>query len=115
MLVDEKHGRSAAETRGLAVIGLLGVLLMAKKAARIPSVAFAIHEVYLFNSLLAGCRRWLVEWHVPRRVALPVSAESSSCVDLVGAAHPTCPSPALVPGGFLPPRAADRPLRATWR
>ena len=30
LLMDEKHGRSMAEARGLTVIGLLGVLLMAE-------------------------------------------------------------------------------------
>jgi uncharacterized protein len=32
LLMDEKHGRAVAEARGLRVTGLLGVLLMAKKA-----------------------------------------------------------------------------------
>jgi uncharacterized protein len=44
-LMDEKHGRSIAESRGLKVIGLLGVLLMAKKAGLIPVVAQLLIEL----------------------------------------------------------------------
>jgi uncharacterized protein len=45
VLMDEKHGRSIAEARGLNVIGLLGVLLMAKKAGLIPAVAQLLIEL----------------------------------------------------------------------
>ena len=45
LLMDEKHGRSVAEARGLRVVGLLGVLLMAKKAGRISSVGQLIAEL----------------------------------------------------------------------
>lgn len=45
LLMDEKHGRSVAEARGLKVIGLLGVLLMAKKAGQIPSVGQCVAEL----------------------------------------------------------------------
>jgi uncharacterized protein len=45
LLMDEKLGRSVAESRGLRVIGLLGVLLMAKKAGRISSVARLMNEL----------------------------------------------------------------------
>jgi uncharacterized protein len=38
LLIDERLGRSIAEARGLRIVGLLGVLLMAKKSGRIPSV-----------------------------------------------------------------------------
>lgn len=45
LLIDEKHGRSIAEARGLSVVGLLGVLLMAKKTGHIPSVGQLITEL----------------------------------------------------------------------
>jgi uncharacterized protein len=45
LLMDEKHGRSVAEARGLKVIGLLGVLLMGKKAGLIPAVGSLIAEL----------------------------------------------------------------------
>jgi hypothetical protein len=43
--MDEKCGRSMAEARGLRVVGLLGVLLMAKKAGLIPCVGPVISEL----------------------------------------------------------------------
>jgi uncharacterized protein len=45
LLIDEKHGRYLAESRGLKVVGLLGVLLMAKKAGHISSVGQFIGEL----------------------------------------------------------------------
>ena len=45
LLIDEKHGRAVAEARGLSVVGLLGVLLMGKKAGHIPSVGWLIAEL----------------------------------------------------------------------
>jgi predicted nucleic acid-binding protein len=45
LLMDERHGRSVAEARGLKIVGLLGVLVIAKKAARIPSVGRLIAEL----------------------------------------------------------------------
>ena len=45
LLIDEKRGRAMAEARGLKVIGLLGVLLMAKSAGYIPSVGQLIAEL----------------------------------------------------------------------
>ena len=45
LLMDEKRGRSTAEARGLTVIGLLGVLLMAKKAGHIHAVGPLIGEL----------------------------------------------------------------------
>lgn len=39
LLIDEKLGRSVAEARGLSVVGLLGVLLLAKNAGLVSSVA----------------------------------------------------------------------------
>ena len=47
LLMDEKRGRSMAEARGLRVIGLLGLLLMAKKAGKVPSVRRIIAELEL--------------------------------------------------------------------
>jgi uncharacterized protein len=45
ILMDEKRGRAAAELRGLTVIGLLGVLLMAKKAGHVHAVGALIAEL----------------------------------------------------------------------
>jgi predicted nucleic acid-binding protein len=45
LLMDEKLGRRAAEERGLKVVGLLGVLLIAKKAGHVPSVAPLMDEL----------------------------------------------------------------------
>jgi len=45
LLMDEKHGRSVAEARGLKIVGLLGVLVIAKKAGQIPSVGRLIAEL----------------------------------------------------------------------
>lgn len=45
LLMDEKHGRAMAQARGLRVVGLLGVLLMAKKAGHIQSVGRLIAEL----------------------------------------------------------------------
>jgi len=44
--MDEKRGRSVAESRGLAVIGLLGVLLLAKKAGHLDSVRRLIDDLH---------------------------------------------------------------------
>jgi uncharacterized protein len=45
LLIDEKLGRSTAESRGLKVMGLLGVLLIAKKSGHITSVKSQIAEL----------------------------------------------------------------------
>jgi uncharacterized protein len=45
LLIDEQRGRSLAEARGLKVVGLLGVLLMAKKAGHVPAVGEVIAEL----------------------------------------------------------------------
>jgi len=45
LLMDEKHGRSIAEARGLKVVGLLGVLLMAKKERLVPDVGRLVAEL----------------------------------------------------------------------
>lgn len=45
LLMDEKRGRSLALRRGLKVVGLLGVLLLAKKAGHIPAVGQLIAEL----------------------------------------------------------------------
>ena len=45
LLMDEKRGRAAAELRGLTVIGLLGVLLMAKKAGHVHALGKLIAEL----------------------------------------------------------------------
>jgi predicted nucleic acid-binding protein len=45
--MDEKRGRATAEARGLNVIGLLGVLLLAKKAGHLASVDRLIAELEL--------------------------------------------------------------------
>ena len=45
LLVDEKLGRAAAERHGIPVIGLLGVLLLAKKHGLLPSVRDVIDQL----------------------------------------------------------------------
>jgi uncharacterized protein len=45
LLMDDKPGRLVAESRGLRVIGLLGVLVIAKKAGLIDSVGKTIEEL----------------------------------------------------------------------
>lgn len=45
LLIDEKLGRAAAEQLGVPVIGLLGVLLLAKKHGLIPSVGEVIEQL----------------------------------------------------------------------
>jgi predicted nucleic acid-binding protein len=45
LLMDDKLGRAVAESRGLRVIGLLGVLLIAKKAGKIESVGQLMAEL----------------------------------------------------------------------
>lgn len=45
LLIDEKLGREQAQARGVAAIGLLGVLLLAKRAGHLVSVAELIHEL----------------------------------------------------------------------
>jgi len=45
LLMDEKQGRTIAEARGLKVIGLLGVLLMAKNAGLVPAVGRLITDL----------------------------------------------------------------------
>ena len=44
-MVDEKRARSIAEQQGLKVIGLLGVLLLAREAGILESLSAAIQEM----------------------------------------------------------------------
>jgi len=37
LLIDERKGRRLAQTRGVPIVGLLGVILIAKRAQVIPS------------------------------------------------------------------------------
>lgn len=45
LLMDETLGRAAAENRGLKVIGLLGVLLLGKKAGAVASVTALVAKL----------------------------------------------------------------------
>ena len=45
LLMDERRGRSVAMRENLPVIGLIGVLLEARKKKRIPSLADAIEQL----------------------------------------------------------------------
>jgi hypothetical protein len=45
LLMDENYGRAIAEARALNVIGLLGMLLMAKKAGLVPAVGQLVTEL----------------------------------------------------------------------
>ncbi len=45
LLIDEKRGRQQAEARGLMAIGLLGVLLLAKRAGQLASVSDLIDQL----------------------------------------------------------------------
>ena len=45
LLMDEKRGRSIAKSRGIEVVGLLGALLLAKKAGHLDSVRDLMDEL----------------------------------------------------------------------
>jgi hypothetical protein len=45
LLIDEKHGRSIAEERGIRCLGLAGALLLAKQNKLIPSLAPILKEL----------------------------------------------------------------------
>lgn len=45
VLIDERKGRSAARSEGVNVIGMLGVVLLAKKRALIPSARVLVEEI----------------------------------------------------------------------
>ena len=57
LLMDERKGRRLAQQQGLVVVGLLGVVLMAKRRALIPSARSLLQKlderagVYLGNEL----------------------------------------------------------------
>ncbi len=45
MLIDEHDGRAVAKAMGLTSVGILGVLLRAKRTGRLDSVATAIRAL----------------------------------------------------------------------
>ncbi len=54
LLMDEKRGRAVAMQAGLNVIGLLGVLLAARKRGLLPSVSEAFQELEAKTSFYVG-------------------------------------------------------------
>lgn len=67
LLMDERKGRRLAQQRGLVVVGLLGVVLMAKRRALIPSARGLLQQldekagVYLGNELLESALKTVGE------------------------------------------------------
>lgn len=62
LLMDEAHGRNIARHRGIAVTGILGVLLRAKEEGKIPSVSLELERLrretgfYLHDDLVHQVR-----------------------------------------------------------
>ena len=86
LLMDEKRGRAIAKARGLDVIGLLGVLLKARKAGLTPSLAACIDELESRRVLrirrgetphFDGGRRIAVTVYGQQEASLPMGAVSS--------------------------------------
>ena len=46
LLIDERKGRRLAQQQGLPVVGLLGVILLAKRAKLIPSARALLEKLY---------------------------------------------------------------------
>ena len=54
LLMDESRGRRAARMLGLTTTGVLGLLMWAKQAGRLDSLAQAIHELRTKDSFFIG-------------------------------------------------------------
>jgi uncharacterized protein len=55
ILIDERAGRKAAEAKGLSTVGVLGVLLRAKRAGLVPEIGPFV------TTLLSSDRFWAAE------------------------------------------------------
>ena len=85
LLIDERKGRRLAQQQGVPVVGLLGVVLMAKRAGFIPSARSLLNRldqeagIYLTDDLKDTALKTLGE--EAARVTLPSLSPVMACED----------------------------------